>query len=182
MNSPQFEDIRHEVRLLPAGELLYSAMKSEGFHDCPMLTLALPLRAKSPGSWKWFQSTFHKFCARYGRTFGETIQFRAVATRGKWGEGNWSVHVVFKGKLPTGLKTLVGWWNERYGRDRAKLSAHHNNGLRYWCKNYAEPGAETWDGKHNKKRPEPVAPSAPSVGDWVFPESEDPWELSPDDL
>ncbi len=96
--------------------------------------------------------------------------------------GVWSCHVVYRGE-PKHLREFARWWNKKHGPKGAVLSEHPNC-LRYWVKNYLEPEPETWDGKHNKKRPEPVAPSVPTaVGSIVSPtSSEDFWALGPDDI
>lgn len=175
-------DDNHSVtQLMPKGDLILEAMIQEGFNESLMLTLQLPHSVARPGSARWFEKEHHKWCVKYGRTFKATLEFRAAATRGPTGFGVWSCHVVYRGD-PKHLHDFARWWNQNHGANGALLSEHPNC-LRYWVKNYLEPDAEMWDGKHNKKRPEPEAPSVPiAVERIVSPTSEDFWALGPDDL
>lgn len=178
----QVWDDNHSItQLMPKGDVILEEMIAEGFNESLLLTLQLPHSVARPGSSFWFEKEHHKFCCKYGRTYQATLEFRAVATRGPTGLGVWSCHVVYRGD-PKHLHEFARWWNERHGRTGAVVSDHPNC-LRYWVKNYMEPDSEMWDGKHNKKRPEPVAPSVSAiVGSIVSPESEDFWALGPDDL
>ena len=177
----KWEEKHPTTQLLPPEERVAEEMVADGFNESLLLTLQLPHSVKRPGSAEWFEQQHHTFCAQYGCTYQSTIEFRATATRGPSGLGVWSCHVAYRGE-PAHLRAFVSWWNERHGPKGAVLSEHPNC-LRYWAKNYGEPGSVVWDGKHNKKRPEPEAPSVPTtVERIVSPASEDFWALGPDDL